>query len=190
MSTASEATVQRLEDAESIVNKAGISPDLRAAAFILVYQGLEATEGSADSRARGAQAREQTSQPRQPPRRRLEVPPEMLERIYDLTQDPPELILPRRALSSSQRTAMAEVTRLVLGARQGLGTEEWTASGELRRVCQELGVFDRNFARVLERLNGQGMRIRGRGREREINMNATGFEETGQLIERIAAELG
>ncbi|HEX8066298.1 MAG TPA: hypothetical protein VF520_07215 [Thermoleophilaceae bacterium] len=185
-----EPLVDRLRTAAAVVDQAELPQDLRPAAFVLAYQSVLPPESAHPTS--GAATDETSSTPRSG--RGLGealggVEDWKLDLIYDISDDNVGLMLPTRALPDSKRAAMAAVTLLVVAARQALQLDEWTEAETVRRVCEDRGVLDRNFATVLDRLNGRGIRVRGRGRTKEIRMNAAGFEEAGRLVERMAESL-
>lgn len=182
--------VRRLREAAAAVDSAELPADLRSPGFVLAF--------SAGSPVRKDPARTPTSpngdapssEPDKTLAQALGVQENGLDRIYDFVSEALDLIVPPRVLAQSRRAAMAEVALLVVAGRQGLGLEEWTKVEEVRRACEGRGVLDpTNFGKVISALDGHGVRVRGRGAGRELSINAAGFQRTGELIERLLAEL-
>lgn len=182
--------VDRLREAAEAVESAGLPPDLRSAGFVLAFvsTGRDLPHAAqTDSSAAGKPKEAGGSLAALA--KGLDVPERGLDRIYDLAPDRVSVIVPPRALPESRRAAMAEVTFLFVAARQALGFEEWTKSETVRGACEDRGVLDKNFGAVIGELDGHGIRVRGRGAQRELGINATGFERTIEIINRLLAEL-
>jgi hypothetical protein len=187
-----EPLVERLRAAAATVEAAELPLELRPAAFVLAY--------SEQDLARPSASLHPASSPLPTPSRegdrlgavadRLGVDVEALESLFDVGEDSVALIAPRRAFASGKLAAMGEVVLLTVAVRQALNLEEWTDTEVVRRQCESMGVLDRNFASVLQRLNGRGVRVRGRGREREIKINAAGYEEAAAIVSRAQDNLG
>jgi hypothetical protein len=173
--------VERLRGAAAAVEAADLSPELRSAGLVLAFWAGDQPSSP-----------EQMSETSREPvglAAALGVEPEALESIFDFETDDVALIVPRRALTAAKRTAMMEVTHLVVAVRQKLGLADWTPVERVREACHERGVFDRNFGAIIQRANGSGFRVRGTGATRELKMNAAGFDTTVALINRISSAL-
>jgi hypothetical protein len=173
---------ERLRAAAAAVEEAGLPADLRSAGLVLAFWAEGGTAGATERQLGGAGALGDVAI-------QLGVEPDDLERIFDFDDGDIALIIPRRALSTSKGTAMAEVTHLVVAARQSLGLGDWTPADAVREACEDRGVLDGNFGRVIQSLNGEGFRVRGTGAKRELKMNASGVEATIALINNLSAGL-
>jgi hypothetical protein len=118
---------------------------------------------------------------------RLRVDASTLARVLDFDEDGPHIMARRSQFDAKKSAATQEVARLVVGARQAAGLEEWTPLALVREACADLGVEDRsNFATHIKNLDG--VRQRGTGKTGELKMNAVGFEQTKALVERLGGE--
>jgi hypothetical protein len=118
--------------------------------------------------------------------RRLGREQPALEDIYDLSGNPPSLIVSVRKLDTSVSGATSQIALLVTAARQGSGADDWTQTAEIRTVCQEYSRFDsNNFAGTLTAM-GEEFAFRGKGVSREVRLTRPGWERVSELL----AELG
>jgi hypothetical protein len=179
------SVVERLRLAAAAVIEAELPAELRSAGLVLAFW-------AEDHRLAADPARKQLGDPTGASdaiAAKLGVSVDALERIFDFENGDVALILPRRALGASKSAAASELAHLVVAARQTMGLADWTPVEAVRAVCDDMGVLDGNFGRFMQQLNGNGFRVRGAGVKRELKMNASGFEATAALVNRISAGL-
>lgn len=110
-----------------------------------------------------------------------------LEDIYDLSTDPPSLIVSVRKLDTAVAKATAQIALLVVAARQGGGTEDWTKASEIRAVCQDYSRFDSsNFAGTLTAMHEE-FAFRGRGQAREVRLTRPGWDALSEVLTELGA---
>jgi hypothetical protein len=172
--------VDRLRRALDVVDSAQLPDALRPTGLVLAYWDSVTSsppEGASPSTA-------------QNPAEILGCDALAVARVYDVDDDGVHLNIRRSALASSRRAAMEQIALLVVAGRQAHKIEEWTQADVVRKACEEMGVLDGHFAAALDRLKGDGLRLRGTGATREMKMNAAGFEQAGRLITSLAASSG
>jgi hypothetical protein len=191
--------VEALKNAVAVVDDAKVPNDLREAAFV---RALDELLGRISPIARPSS--EQVDRASEAPTsvavdddggvgriaKRLHIGTELAARIFDVDEDGLHLLSPRSAFDTKRLTATQQVATLVVAGRQAaISDEGWTEAADVRAVADKKGVLDpANFAKAINALDGQGMRIRGNPRNREIKMNDHGFELAGQLAARLVNE--
>jgi hypothetical protein len=119
--------------------------------------------------------------------RRLELSPEVVERIYDVDDGTVRLAIRRAMLREPDRkaAAMRDVALLLVAGRQAAG-EEQTALADVREECQALNVLDGpNFSSEVSKLD---FRLRGPRNDRTAKANRNHFEEAADVIRGILKE--
>jgi hypothetical protein len=117
--------------------------------------------------------------------RKLKCDLESAKLVFEFDEDDAHLLIAASDLDSKSAVAQQEVALLVLAARQGSGTEEWTNAKVIRDMAQHLGVYESNHSTYVGELKGRRVRIKGKGPSRELKLNQPGFEEAAALVSRL-----
>ena len=120
---------------------------------------------------------------------RLNLPPEVVERVYDAGEkDGLRLVLKRAMLPRPEQKAasMRDVALLVVVGRQAVGLEEYTSLATIRSECADLRVLDKsNFSTEVAKLE---MRRRGGRSDQEVKAHRHHYEDAAELISAIVAK--
>lgn len=193
MSDNRDDIVKLIKDAVLIVDAAKVPQDLRASAFRIAAQRLDASDRPspqttpAEAPKDAARLKPNTANPNEAIAGKLGLKGDQVARVFDVDGEGIHLHVSRAALGKSKRTAMREVVQLVVAARQALG-EEWTPINELRQVAEDRGVLDPpNWSLAAKSLDGKGFRFKGPSTAREIKINQVGYEAAAAIVERLAS---
>ena len=181
-------TIQRVI---SIMEDAGVPPELRATVFNHVWTELTGTATPARTPPSAERAPQVTSEGAEPFAafaQRLGVEPQALVDIYQLQEDGSFSVdVPPNVLPDNKREATIQLALLVCAGRQ-VSLEGTTSGADISRVCDDHDRPDRgNFATHM-RGRSDVWRItgRGRGRPSDYELRRTGWQQAGEVVQLLA----
>lgn len=197
---AGDRLADALKEALAAVEEAGIPDELREVAFAAALEHLlprgaaglhteqQQQPDGAPPPAPAERAQVRGDDPIAKIARRLQIDATEAGRVFDVDEEGVHVIVQRARLADSRLGATQQIAQLVAAARQAAGLDEgWTSVDTVRKAVEQKGVLDApNFARALNALDGQGLRLRGQRGNRELKMHDTGFEAAGELVRDLA----
>jgi hypothetical protein len=190
MLTSDQVTV-RLKQAAAAVQDADLPADLRQIGFERALEALglgAALAPPSDAPVRSDEAEHRSDDnPLLAIARRLNLPIDVVDQIYETDDGTIRLALRRSMLPDPERkaAAMRHVSLLTVAGRQAAG-EELTPFAAMREECLALKVLDApNFASEVGKLD---LRLTGARNSRTAKANRHHFEEAAELIQQIVAE--
>ncbi len=98
-----------------------------------------------------------------------------------------ELVISQGRLPAAASAATKEIGLLMAAGRQASGVDaEWTATEEIRKVCEHFKRFDGpNFASTIKSMDDVFL-MRGTPRKREVKMTVPAWEAATALVKRLA----
>lgn len=90
-----------------------------------------------------------------------------------------------KTIAAGKATGTKEIALLVAGARQGIGSEEWTSVNVIREECKHYGRYDSsNFGSTITEMENL-FQFSGKGQGREVKLRQLAWEEAGALVRRL-----
>jgi hypothetical protein len=95
------------------------------------------------------------------------------------------LAIGSKAIASGKATGAKEIALLVAGARQAIGSEDWTSVNAIRDECKHYGRYDAsNYGSTITEMENL-FQFTGKGQGREVKMRQPAWEEAGELVRRL-----
>lgn len=95
------------------------------------------------------------------------------------------LAIGSKAIASGKATGAKEIALLVAGARQAIGSEDWTSVNAIREECKHYGRYDAsNYGSTITEMENL-FQFTGKGQSREVKMRQPAWEEAGDLVRRL-----
>ena len=95
------------------------------------------------------------------------------------------LAIGSKAIASGKATGTKEIALLVAGARQAIGSEDWTTVNAIRDECKHYGRYDAsNYGSTITEMENL-FQFTGKGQSREVKMRQPAWEEAGELVRRL-----
>jgi hypothetical protein len=195
-----EELIERLRNAQDIVNRAQIDEPLRPAAF---SEAARALERSTENRQRATDRGDRNGAERAGTRNRSRhaddgrsdrlaaiaeafgIDTSLLDQLFAEDGDALLFVLSPRHLASTTRGGMRQIAILTTCARQAGGWDEaWTSSATLRDECKRVGIYsDKHFNTVLETLDMFGSQ--GSGSNRQLRAHSASYEAARTVLRQI-----
>jgi hypothetical protein len=187
---------KRLKEAAEVVERAGLSEDLRPIGFqrSLDAFGVGAVNvPSSPSRLAAPNGNDgaEGGEPQEEGHalsmiaKRLDVDQALIASVFEEEDEQIRLIIKRAMLSEPDRKAasMRQVALLVVAGRQAAGIEEYTAYDSIREECRELKIYDGpNFATEVGKLE---FRTRGGRNSKEARANRHHLDDAADLVRQM-----
>lgn len=189
MTVEHDTLVERLQQAQSIIERADLRAELLAPAFVVVFHALDSHSATSDAKVhqpirRHTSVRGKLSERLSDVAVALEVEPSVIEQVFADDDDQLVIVLPPRRFEGSSRGAMRQVAILMVCARQAGGWDgSWTQPQTIRDECTRIGVYSKNFGAVMDGLDmfaGQGT-----GSQRQLRAHTASFQAGRDVLNEL-----
>jgi hypothetical protein len=110
------------------------------------------------------------------------VPRVRLEALVHLDEGVPKMAIHTSALPKGKKPGALFIARVILTARYVWLAETEVALSEVRSEADRFGVYDGNFARHMQSLNGNGITISGSGQRQKAKVRQSYVDGFAQFL--------